>query len=227
MKTRRKTIDQQVYFVVTEVDPSLQDTLRGLYYREFEDGFAKAFPADTPHLDQIYAHFERHMPDLVQQAAHRQPVPWEACLLALLERIEGQGLNWWLVGSAALAVRGLSVAPHDVDLVVQNQGTTQLRELMLDCLVEPVFDSRDWIWDWFGRCFLEARLEWVGDVNDQVEQDGPGDFGPTALARSETVEWHGYRIQVPPLDLQLVVSERRGLKERADLIRVAIDSGMK
>ena len=58
-----------------------------------------------------------------------------------------------------------------------------------------------------------------GDVNAQAEQNGPADFGPTALERSETVTWKGYEINVPPLDLQLAVSERRGLRERADLIR--------
>ncbi len=219
MKTQRKTIDQQTYFVVRDVHPDLHDTLRGLYYSAFEDGFAKAFPADTPNIDAIYAHFERNMPDLIEQAAGIQPVPWEKCLLAVLERLKGQELKWWLVGSSALAVRGLAVTPHDLDLAVQDGGSERLGHLMSDCLVEPVSDSRGWIWDWFGRCFLHARLEWVGNVNDKAEQDGVCDFGPTAQAASEVVQWRGYSINVPPLDLQLAVSERRGLTERADLIQ--------
>ncbi len=222
MKTHRKTVDQKIYFVVTDIDPALRDTLKGLYYSEFEGGFAKAFPADTSDLDEIYANFECYMPDLILQAAGMQPVPWEKCLLAVLERLKGQDLNWWLVGSGALAVRGLPVTPHDLDLAVQDGGSTRLSALLLDCLIEPVSDSRGWIWDWFGRCFLHARLEWVGNVNAQAEQDGPVDFGPTALARSEVIDWKGYSIKVPPLDLQLAVSERRGLTERIDLIRAAI-----
>jgi len=113
----------------------------------------------------------------------------------------------------------LAVNPHDLDLSVQGQGSARMSELFSDVLVEPVSDSRGWIWDWFGRCFLHARLEWVGDVNAQADQNGPADFGPTALARSETVYRNGYPIKVPPLDLQLAVSERRGLTERANLIR--------
>lgn len=220
MQTALKTVGEQAYFVITDVDPAFHDTLRGFYYSEFEDGFARGFPAATAHLDQIYANFARFMPDMVLQTAGVQPVPWEQCLLALLERLDGQGLNWWLVGSAALAVRGMSVRPHDLDLVVQGQGSARMTELLADCLVEPVHDSRSgWIWDWFGRCFLHARLEWVGDVNAQAEQNGPTDFGPTALERCELVQWRGYTLKLPPLDLQLVVSERRGLYERADLIR--------
>lgn len=219
MKTYRKTIDDKVYFAVTDVDPSLDEALRGLYYSPFEDGFAKSFSADAPNLDSIYANFERHMPDLILQAANQQPVPWEACLTEVLRRLDGQGLDWYLVGSTALAVRGLAVKPHDLDLSVQGQGSARMSELFLDVLVEPVSGSRGWIWDWFGRCFLHARLEWVGDVNAQADQNDPADFGPTALARSETLYWHDYPVKVPPLDLQLAVSERRGLLKRADLIR--------
>jgi len=56
-------------------------------------------------------------------------------------------------------------------------------------------------------------------VNDKAEENRTCDFGPSALARSEVVQWRGYSIKVPPLDLQLVVFEGRGLTERADLIR--------
>lgn len=222
MQTRRQVVGEQVYFVVSEVEPQFEDTLKGLYYTPFEDGFAKAFPADSPHLDRIYANFERNMPQVILQAADVQTVPWEACLTELLARLDGQNFQWYLVGSGALAVRGLVVEPHDIDLAVQEQGTARMADLLLDCMIEPVSDSRGWIWDWFGRCFLHTRLEWVGDVNAQADHDGPTDFGPTALARSEAIQWKGYTIHVPPLDLQLAVSERRGLTIRAAVIRAAM-----
>lgn len=225
MHTYQKTVGSETYFVAADVEPALHDALRGLYYSEFEGGFAKHFAADTPHLGAIFASFERSMPDLILQAAGRQPVPWERGLLALLERLAGYALNWWLVGSSALAARGLAVTPHDLDLVVQDGGSAQLDALLLDCQVEPVQASPGWIWGSFGRCFLHARLEWVGDVNAQADRDTPADFGPTALARSETIDWRGYPLRVPPLDLQLAVSERRGLTERAERIRAALAAG--
>lgn len=219
MKTRRKAIGQQVYFVIEEAEPTLHDAIRGLRYEVFEGGFARAFPAATPHLDQIYQNFARYMPNLIAQAAGVHPVPWEKCLSALVERLHGENINWWLVGSAALAVRGLPVQPHDLDLIVQDQGSTRVSELLREYEVEPMHDSRGWIWDWFGRSFLHARLEWVRDVNHKAEADGMVDYGLTALERSEIVDWQGAAIRVPPLELQLLVSERRGLTQRADLIR--------
>ena len=222
METYQKTVGGQTYFVVADAAPALHDTLRGLYYSEFEGGFAKSFPADTPHLDRVYTTFERDMPELIRQAAGLQPVPWENCLLALLERLKEPALNWWLVGSAALAARGLAVTPHDLDLVVQDGGSSRLSELLFDCQVEPLQSSPGWIWGSFGRCFLHARLEWVGDVNETADSQGLADFGPTALGRSEIIQWRGCALRVPPLDLQLAVCERRGLSKRAALIRAAL-----
>jgi hypothetical protein len=39
-----------------------------------------------------------------------------------------------------------------------------------------------------------------------------------AMARSEIVAWRGYEVRVPPVDLQLQVTRRRELTERASQI---------
>jgi hypothetical protein len=48
---------------------------------------------------------------MVLQMAQVQPVPWDKVLSAFLQIIEGQPINWWLAGSAALTVRGLDITP--------------------------------------------------------------------------------------------------------------------
>ena len=127
-----------------------------------------------------------------------------------------------LVGSAALAVRGLDVAPGDLDLIVDSAGAQRLGDILLDSLIEPVRPTTGWVGDWFGRAFLHASVEWVGGMSPAVDLPAPTDFGPTAAARLETVRWRGHNLRVPPLDLQLAVSERRGLADRAALIRQAM-----
>ena len=150
---------------------------------------------------------------------------WEAILAGLLERVRGHTVNWCLVGSAALAVRGLDVQPGDVDLVTSESGAEQLEVLLRDDRIEPLQRSEGWIWRSFGRAFLGGRLEWVGGVNDGADRPEVSDFGPTALARLETVRWRDAEIKVPPLDLQLVVNERRGRLERAAVIRRHLAGG--
>ncbi len=136
--------------------------------------------------------------------------------------MEGRPIDWWLVGSAALAVRGLAATPRDVDLAVDDAGARCLGEALLDDLIEPVVPVEGWVCDWFGRAFPGALVEWVGGVDECADQPAPSDFGPTAASRRETVSWRGHRLHVPPLDLQLTVSEARGRTEQAALIRGAL-----
>jgi hypothetical protein len=215
MKTTCKTEGTVTSSIFTEVEPEYQDTVRGLYYLPGEHGFAKSFPSDTPNLDGIYRNFERYAEEMVLQGARLQPVQWEKTLSAFLQIIQGATIHWWLVGSAALAVRGLDVAPRDIDLVVDDVGAYQLAELLQAYLVEPLQITPGWIWNSFGRAFLFGRLEWVGGVNEGADSPAVADFGPAAGRRLEVVKWRGAEILVPPLDLQLEVSRRRGLVERA------------
>lgn len=219
MKTLLRTDGIATSFVLSDVEPACHDAVRGLAYQPAAEGFARSFPSDTPGLDRIYAHFERSAAAMVRQAARQQPVPWEDTLEALMDRIRGHALHWYLVGSTALAVRGIEVAPGDVDIVTDDDGAERLNDLLAEYLVEPPQRSPGWIWDSFGRAFLGGRLEWVGGVNAGADRPAVSDFGPAAASRLEVVTWRGVDIRVPPLDLQLAVSERRGMTDRADRIR--------
>jgi len=122
----------------------------------------------------------------------------------------------------ALAVRGLDIAPRDIDLSVSDADAHRLGAALLDHLVEPVSPTPGWFCNWFGRAFLHARVEWVGGVDERADCPYVSDFGPTAAACVQTVTWHGYGLRVPPLDLQLDVSRRRGLTGRVAAIERAL-----
>jgi hypothetical protein len=94
--------------------------------------------------------------------------------------------------------------------------------LLGDDLIQPLQDSTGWVGQWFGRAFTGAKLEWLGGVNASADAGGASDFGPTAHAHLETIHWNDYAIRVPPLELQLEVSRRRGLLVRTEKIRAAL-----
>jgi hypothetical protein len=219
MKTICKTEGEITFFIISDLEPVYHDAIRCLYYSPVEEGFAKSYPSNTPNLNRIYRNFEQYAKEMILQTAEVHSVPWDKSLLAFLQIIENEEINWWLAGSSALAIRGIDIIPHDLDLIVDKASAIKLGELLLDYLIEPVLPSHGWIADWFGRAFLYARLEWVGDVNDSVDSTNVTDFGLVAGSRLEVINWHDKKIQVPPLELQLKVTERRGLTERAEKIR--------
>jgi len=222
MRINRKTAGDKTYFLVSELGPSFHKASKDLGFVETVDGFARVFDANTQHIDQIFARFVSFAEEMILQAAGARPVPWDKALLSFLERISGENIDWWLAGSAALAIRGVDLVPRDLDIITDESGARQLGLVLSDWLVEPVQESHGWIARWFGRAFAQARIEWVGDVEKWVDDRGPSDFGPAARAGLQTVRWNGYKINVPPLEIQLAVCERRGLKDRAKRVQQAL-----
>jgi hypothetical protein len=222
MKTLCKTEGVQTYFIISDLDQIYYDAVRELFFMPYEDGFAKVYLSNTPLLDIFYRQFARTAEEMVLQTARVRPAPWEQSLLALMQRLAGKGLQWHLVGSAPLAARGLEVAPRDLDLAVDDAGAHQLGDILFDALIQPVEDARGWICNWFGRAFLHTRIEWIGGASKECDEHGITEYGPRAVSCLETINWRGYEVWVPPLDIQLEVSKRRGLDERVKKIKQAM-----
>ncbi len=214
---RRWSEGDTVFFAVDGIDPELADAASRLLmgYERRGSEWRLGYPARTPHLDQAWRNFGRHMGAVLRQAARIDPVPWREALRELCRRTLGQPVGWWLAGSAALAVRGAELEPGDLDLVCGASDAVAMGEIFADSLLEPVTRSADaWVSEWWGRAFCGARIEWVGAVRAHVDDPHPSDFGPAAARRLDVVQFEDWQIQLPPLDLQRASSARRGLTER-------------
>jgi hypothetical protein len=208
-------------FHVETSNPTYRDLLVHMgFSRSGDTDHARDFPA-TPHIARIHENFARHLEEILQQGARLRPIPWDRALREFLRRMEASGVDWWLSGSAALAVRGIDVAPGDLDFVVSD--ARGVGEIFSDLLVYPVTKMKGWAAEWFGCAFHEAVFEWVAVVHpDAFYGPGPHEQGPEAVSRLETVDWEGHLIRVTPLDLQLAVAELRSQHERAAKIRTAL-----
>jgi hypothetical protein len=213
-----RTSDAATFVVRTDQD-AFRAALPGLGYGARDDTFARSFPAGAHDLDRIHERFAGSIEAVLEQAAGLRPTPWEDALADVTARLEAARAEWFLVGSVGLAVRGIEVAPRDVDFVT---GTHyRFVHALSDALIEPPSNDgeRLWIAGWFGRAFLGARVEWVADVyGDHDGLGGPMEFGPAAASRLERVPWRGRTILVAPLDLQLAVAQARGLGDRVEAI---------
>jgi hypothetical protein len=207
-------------FALLDPDEDERVAALDLMFQPDGDALVRRVDGRSPRLDEIYAHFASVATDLVDEAARRRPAAWDAALEVVLDR--AGHVDWWLSGSAALAVRGLPVAPRDLDLVATVSGAWELGERLTELLVEPLSTSADWVAEVFGRAYGPARIEWVGGMRAWVDEPEPGDLGPYAAARLETVDWRDHAIRVPPLELQLASSRQRSLDERVAAIEQSL-----
>jgi hypothetical protein len=212
-------VEDELQLGLADVTGTLRPAVESLGFERVGAVFVRSFPADARYAETAAAHFELCAEQMVRQAAGLEPTPWESTLETVLARVDAA--DWWLAGSAALAVRGLAVQPADLDLIASAAGCARLAGALSDLLVEPLADG-SWLGQCWFRAFAGARVECVGGVHASLDDPEPCDFGLVASKRLESVVWHGTEIRVPPLELQLRVSERRGLGERAALIREAL-----
>jgi hypothetical protein len=221
LAARRWLDEGTVWFAVSGIGAELAGAAAQVLmgYEHAGPQWQRGYPAGAPHLEQAWQNFARYIEAVLRQAARLDPVPWRDALREVCQRTSGQPVDWWLTGSAALAVRGVPVEPGDLDLVCDAQGATVLGDLFRDTLIEPVVPAgEEWVSDWWGRAFCGARIEWIGGARPFVDEPLPVDFGPVAASRLETVTFGGWPVRVPPLDLQRAVSQRRGLADRVAMI---------
>jgi hypothetical protein len=221
--TARRWIDDQgaVWFAVGLTGGTYEQVAERVLMDYERSGleWRRGYPCDTPHLERAWENFSACIEQVLRQAARLEPVPWRDALRELCQRTTGRPVSWWLAGSTALAVRGAPIEPGDLDIVCDAGDAVTIGELFSDSLIEPVTAGpADWLGQWQGRAFWEARIEWVGGINPLVDDPEPCDFGPEAARRLEPVRFEDWQILVPPLDLQRAVNERRGLLHRVTMI---------
>jgi hypothetical protein len=220
LSTELRLVGDRAQFLVRTEEPAYRRALRDLAFEESAEGFVRSFPANARGLHESYLRFKLTLQEVLDQAAGKRLPPWDEALDAVAARLRTVRAHWFLAGSAALAVRGIDIVPRDLDLVVAE--AQRAIEALADVQTEPVSANRpgSWIARWFGRGFLRSRVEWIADIDPAIDTYAtPNEYGPAAAARLERVRWLDHDLLVVPIDVQLAVTEQRGLAARAEEIR--------
>jgi hypothetical protein len=206
-------------FVVVTSEPVYRDGIVHMgWCPAANDVFIRRLAGDLD-VDRIFDNFARHLEEMLLQRTRLRGVPWQHALEEFLGGVNGVGLDWWLYGTGALAVRGMDVEPGDLDFVVDDAQLAG--RIFSDLLVEPVTQLDGWVAAWSGRAFHGAIFEWIANANPSGAAR-PHEQEPAAARHLDTIVWRGHPIRVPKLALQLDVAIKRGQHHRAGLIRAAI-----
>jgi hypothetical protein len=217
-ETELRREEELDWFVVrTDEEHLFAALIQAGYKEKGELEYARPFQS-SPEAPVFFERFTACARELFGQLTREVAPPWERSLEHLHRLLAAGDVDWLLGGSAALAVRGVEVAPRDIDFVVAEMEPTV--EALRDLIVEPPIRSHgQWFAEWFGRAWDGTLIEWAAETRPDLDQhDWASDIGADAVARAEAVEWRGLSFRVPPLDLQLVVCRDRGLDGRVAAI---------
>lgn len=220
MKASVTESDDSVIFRLTDVTPGDREAIEADYYTPDGDSYTKTFSRSAPHIDAAAANFVRYADRLYGETLTRGSGLWREGLLHFLDTMEGSGIEWFLIGSCVLAIRGLDVVPRGVDVVFPHvSDLPRVRDLIGPDTFQPLMECEGWVAKAYGEAFHGCKIAiafMTQDSLDTPEPDGsgPSDSGPYAASHLETVTWEGREIAVPPMELLLNINRRRGREER-------------
>src|SRR5690348_3316810 len=145
---------------VLDADPGQRAALRRL---GFAPDMVQRYPGGTRHFERAVANLQWALEEMVGQAiAGSAPPDWGEALADLVSRAEQAQVPLAVVGSAALAVRGVDVRPADIDVITTPAGADALADSYAAVLVAPAATIPGF--GRFGRAFTSGiRVEWLGN----------------------------------------------------------------
>jgi hypothetical protein len=231
MRVERRDQRGMIGWVVADLTPPQEAIINKQFKPSPREGLAFGFPAQAPLAAVAANNLSQLLERLQRGGAARLPSsPWSSALRATIDALDSCGLDWLLIGSAALAVQGVPVEPGDIDICLLGGKAEALAlcEAMSPHLICPLLDLGTLVGArWFARAWPGLAVEWLAEVDPDADgffarQGRVCDFGRTALNEAEVADWDGRRLRVPALSLQLKMAEQRGLDDRVVLIDAAM-----
>ncbi len=164
------------------------------------------------------ANLRQALGEMIPQKSAKGPAGWIVQFRDLLSRAEQARAPLAVVGSVAMAIRGVGVCPGDIDVLTTLEGADALAESYQDTLVVPLFTSPGF--GRFGRAFAGGiRVEWLG--NPARAQEGPWSLAAASWSIAspfEEISRESQLLRVPPLELQRAVEVQRQRPHRVAAI---------
>lgn len=147
-------------------------------------------------------------------------------LRILYDALEAAGVNWVVTGSLGLALQGVPLTPHDIDIQTDAAGAYRIAELFADRVVQPVaLSTKGTMRSHFGALQVDGmKVEIMGDVQHQRE-DGSWEPPPDLSRIKRQVDVAGMRVPVLSLEHERDAYAKMGRTARVSQITLAMETG--
>ena len=142
-------------------------------------------------------------------------------LRVIVQRLEGQAIDWAVTGSCGFALQGLDVAVHDIDLQTDAAGAYAIERVLADKSRRKVeFSAAERIRSHFGALEIDGvKVEIMGDIQKR-QGDGTWEAPVNIRSHRRWVMFGDLRIPVVSLEYELTAYLALGRAERAEMLRI-------
>jgi hypothetical protein len=139
----------------------------------------------------------------------------------IMSRLEDKPIAWVVTGSLGMALQGVPVQVHDIDIQTDRDGAYEIERCLAEYVVEPVrYSESERIRSHFGMVEIDGiKVEIMGDIQKHLS-DG-GWEKPVKVERYRRwVEVGGMRIPVLLLEYEYQAYLKLGRNEKAEILRL-------
>lgn len=137
----------------------------------------------------------------------------------LCKSLETSDVRWVVAGSLSLALQGVNVVPHDIDLLTDRQGAFRINAMLKKYEKKAVdYAETDKVSSFFGIFEIQGvKVEVMGDYRER--QGTKWVNLSKRLANPKIIEVDGMRLPVSSLEDQLMSYRRLKRPKDAEKIR--------
>jgi hypothetical protein len=141
-------------------------------------------------------------------------------LRIFLKRMANTRMDWAVTGSCGLALNGMDVTVHDIDLQTDKEGAYAIERVLGGTNTRPVtFSSTGGIRSYFGSREIDGILvEIMGDVQKRLP-DGTWENAVDIRKHRQYVKMEGLKIPVLSLVYEQEAYELLGRIDKATIIK--------
>jgi hypothetical protein len=147
------------------------------------------------------------------------PPDYLAVLRELYNRLEETDIVWVLTGSLGLAIKGIPLTPHDIDIQTNRAGVYEFARIFADDLVqEPFFWETQHTQSWVAKFEIDGiQVEVLGDMRHR-DEDGGWDDPPNLAVLRLYIQVAEMRVPTLSLDFEEEAYRSMGRYDKAALI---------
>jgi hypothetical protein len=147
-------------------------------------------------------------------------------LKEIVNRLEDKPIIWVLTGSLGMALQGVPIQVHDIDIQTDKDGAYEIERCFAEYVVEPVrYSESERICSHFGVLEIDdIKVEIMGNIQKRL-----GDWGWEKPVKVEHyrrwVEVGGMRVPVLSLEYEYQAYRRLGRDEKAEILQSWLQKG--
>ncbi|NLA86152.1 MAG: hypothetical protein GX847_02485 [Clostridiales bacterium] len=219
--------DSAFIFCVEDVENAqLEGVIQHMAWRKIDGKFLLSYPhsafSDQREKELVNSNFSRLGQVMFEKLL--SGIDWETPLEMLAQKFNETGIEWYIVGSAGDALRGVDAKPFDIDIVVHTRDYYKAKDICYlnfsDSVIAPFTGCEDINPSkYFGRMFLagamiEVTADEIWDLESRRPEHKKTVWCGYEHSEYEKIVWRGYSIYLESLQHRYQIEIARNRQDK-------------